>query len=224
MLTRNELLLSVFTHHHHHHNFVIMSSLFGLSKTRTFKPKRNIPEGTKQYQLKRYAEATLGSGNLRRAVILPDGEDLDEWLAVNTVDFFNHINMLYGTITEFCIPSECPTMSAGARYEYHWQDSNSVEYRKPTKMSAPDYIDCLMTWTQAMLDNEEIFPSKVGVSFPANFQARVKSILRRLFRVYAHIYNHHFAQICALSLEGKCVIMPISGKASLTNFNPCSPS
>lgn len=139
-----------------------MSSLFGLSKTRTFKPKRNIPEGTKQYQLKRYAEATLGSGNLRRAVILPDGEDLDEWLAVNTVDFFNHINMLYGTITEFCIPSQCPTMSAGARYEYHWQDSNSTEYRKPTKMSAPDYIDCLMTWTQAMLDNEAIFPSKIG--------------------------------------------------------------
>ena len=25
-----------------------MSSFFGLSKTRTFKPKRNIPEGTKQ--------------------------------------------------------------------------------------------------------------------------------------------------------------------------------
>lgn len=53
-------------------------------------------------------------------------------------------------------------MSAGARYEYHWQDSNSKEYRKPTKMSAPDYIDCLMTWTQSMLDDESIFPSKVG--------------------------------------------------------------
>lgn len=143
-----------------------MSSFFGLSKTRTFKPKRNIPEGTKQYQLKRYAEATLGSGNLRQAVVLPEGEDLDEWLAVNTVDFFNHLNMLYGTITEFCIPSECKTMSAGPRYEYHWQDSSSVEYRKPTRMSAADYIDCLMTWTQGMLDNEEIFPSKVGEFFP----------------------------------------------------------
>lgn len=61
-----------------------MSSFFGLSKTRTFKPKRNIPEGTKQYQLKRYAEATLGSGNLRMAVVLPEGEDLNEWLAVNS--------------------------------------------------------------------------------------------------------------------------------------------
>lgn len=88
-----------------------MSSFFGLSKTRTFKPKRNIPEGSKQYQLKRYAEATLGSGNLRLAVILPEGEDLNEWLAVNTVDFFNHVNMLYGTVTEFCTPSEVSSQS-----------------------------------------------------------------------------------------------------------------
>ena len=26
-------------------------------------------------------------------------------------------------------------------------------------------------------------------------------MLRRLFRIYAHIYNHHFAQVCALRLE-----------------------
>lgn len=48
------------------------------------------------------------------------------------------------------------------RYEYHWQDSSSSEFRKPTKMSAPDYVDCLMTWTQGILDNEDVFPSKVG--------------------------------------------------------------
>ena len=45
---------------------------------------------------------TLGSGNLRQAVQLPEGEDINEWIAVNTVDFFNQINMLYGTLTEFC--------------------------------------------------------------------------------------------------------------------------
>ena len=59
-----------------------------------------MPEGTKQYQLRKYAEATLvrfrlcnvdirrsdlqkGSGNLRLAVKLPEGEDLNEWLAVH---------------------------------------------------------------------------------------------------------------------------------------------
>lgn len=38
----------------------------------------------KQYLLKEYAEQTLGSGNLRLAVHLPEGEDLNEWLAVNS--------------------------------------------------------------------------------------------------------------------------------------------
>ena len=57
------------------------------------------------------------SGNLRLAVMLPEGEDLSEWVAVNTVDFFNQINMLYGTITEFCTEQSCPVMSAGPKYE-----------------------------------------------------------------------------------------------------------
>ena len=65
-----------------------MSFLMGLSKNKTFKPKKSIPEtNTKQYQLKKYAEATLGSGNLRLAVVLPPGEDLAEWLAVNSKPF-----------------------------------------------------------------------------------------------------------------------------------------
>jgi MOB kinase activator 1 len=34
--------------------------------------------------LKKHIDATLGSGNLREAVRLPIGEDLNEWLAVNS--------------------------------------------------------------------------------------------------------------------------------------------
>lgn len=30
------------------------------------------------------AAATLGSGNLRQAVVLPEGEDVNEWVAVNS--------------------------------------------------------------------------------------------------------------------------------------------
>ncbi|EUC53889.1 DNA polymerase, partial [Rhizoctonia solani AG-3 Rhs1AP] len=140
-----------------------------------------------------------GSGNLRLAVILPDGEDLNEWLAVHTVDFFNHLNMLYGTVTEFCTPQQCPIMSAGPRYEYLWEDG--VTYKKPTKLSAPDYVDALMNWVQSLLDDEKVFPNKIGVPFPRNFQATVKTIVRRLFRVYAHLYSHHFEQISALGIE-----------------------
>lgn len=47
-----------------------------------FKP-RNAHKGTSSYQLRQFAEATLGSGSLKKAVRLPEGEDLNEWLAVN---------------------------------------------------------------------------------------------------------------------------------------------
>jgi MOB kinase activator 1 len=92
-----------------------MSFLFGAKSSKTFKPKKNIPEGTHQHDLMKYAAATLGSGNLRLAVQLPDGEDLNEWIAVNTVDFFNQINMLFGTITDYCTQESCPVMSAGPK-------------------------------------------------------------------------------------------------------------
>lgn len=32
----------------------------------------------------KHAAATLGSGNLRNAVQLPEGEDVNEWIAVNS--------------------------------------------------------------------------------------------------------------------------------------------
>ena len=49
---------------------------------RQFKPK-HASKGTSSYQLRQFAEATLGSGSLRKVVRLPEGEDLSEWLAVN---------------------------------------------------------------------------------------------------------------------------------------------
>lgn len=79
---------------------------------------------------------------------------------VPAVDFFNQINMLYGTITEFCTEESCPIMSAGPKYEYHWADGLTV--KKPIKCSAPKYIDYLMTWVQDQLDDETLFPSKIG--------------------------------------------------------------
>lgn len=53
-------------------------------KTKTFKPKRKISKNTKRYELHKAAKNTLGSGNLKLAVKLPEREDLNEWLAVNS--------------------------------------------------------------------------------------------------------------------------------------------
>ena len=46
------------------------------------------------------------------------------------------------------------------RYEYHWADGSTV--KRPLKCSAPKYIDYLMAWVQEQLEDENVFPSKIG--------------------------------------------------------------
>ncbi|ODH39749.1 hypothetical protein ACO22_01795 [Paracoccidioides brasiliensis] len=163
-----------------------------------FRP-RAVHKGTTNYQLRQFAEATLGSGSLRKAVKLPEGEDLNEWLAVNVVDFYNQINLLYGSITEFCSPQSCPEMKATDEFEYLWQDSEN--YKRPTKMPAPQYVEHLMAWVQSNIDNEQMFPSRIGVPFPKTFTSLLRQLFKRLYRVYAHIYCHHYPVIVHLGLE-----------------------
>lgn len=41
----------------------------------------------------------------------------------------------------------------------------------------------------------------LGTPFPTNFREVVKTIFKRLFRVYAHIYHSHFQKIVSLKEE-----------------------
>lgn len=63
-----------------------------------FRP-RSAAKGTSSYQLRQFAEATLGSGSLRKAVQLPEGEDLNEWLAVN--GGYIQFHLATGTLSDF---------------------------------------------------------------------------------------------------------------------------
>jgi hypothetical protein len=104
-------------------------------KDKTFKPKAGAattPSATGTTTDLSRTRKTL-NGNLKQCVLLPPGEgwncmmlmidvvyyllfkrfvgeDRNEWLAVNTVDFFNQINLLYGSIVEFCTDRTCPIM------------------------------------------------------------------------------------------------------------------
>jgi len=48
-----------------------------------------------------------------------------------------------------------------SRYEYQWADGTNI--KKPIKVSAPEYVEYLMSWVQQQLDDENIFPSKIGI-------------------------------------------------------------
>jgi len=49
------------------------------------------------------AAATLGSGNLRLAVMLPEGEDLNEWVAVNSTFEIRHSFMHFLVLTLYIL-------------------------------------------------------------------------------------------------------------------------
>jgi len=149
--------------------------------------------------LRKYAQATIGSGDVKTAVKLPEGEDLNEWLAMNCVEFYNEISLLYGTVIDFCTDESCPIMSAGTRFEYLWADGEQV--KTPVKVSAPKYVDLLMDWIERQLADDTIFPTSTENPFPRNFKSRVRTIMKRLFRVYAHIYHSHFQQVISLGME-----------------------
>jgi MOB kinase activator 1 len=138
---------------------------------------------------------TIPVGNLRGAVELPEGEDINEWLAKHVNDFHHQLSMLYATIREFCTAEQCPLMTAGAGYKYLWSDGST---EKPVNVSAPDYIRLLLDWVNLQLGDEAIFPSVTGVPFPENFIEIVRNIMKRLFRIYAHCYYHHLESFHAL--------------------------
>lgn len=58
-----------------------------------------------------------------------------------------------------------------------------------------------MGWAQATLDDETIFPMRVGEPFPSNIRQIICSIFKRLFRVYAHIYVVHFKEMVEMGAE-----------------------
>ena len=86
-------------------------------------------------------------------------------------------------------------------------------------MPAPEYVEHLMAWVQGNIDNESMFPSRIGrrflndlvmdiadfrdlgVAFPKTFPVLIRQIFKRLYRVYAHIYCHHYPVIVQLGLE-----------------------
>ena len=139
----------------------------------------------------------LVKGNFKTITELPKYIDVNEWLAFNTFEFFNHINMFYGSITDFCTPNICPSMSAGPGVEYTWVDASS----KKIKLSAPQYIDYMASSIQNMMGDETLFPTKVGRDFPREFPQLVRRIFGQLFRLFAHIYHHHYDKILSLHEE-----------------------
>mmetsp|Transcript_5868 Transcript_5868/g.22267 ORF Transcript_5868/g.22267 Transcript_5868/m.22267 type:complete len:217 (-) Transcript_5868:277-927(-) len=177
-----------------------MFSSFLLDRNRTIKKNK---KGLSPDALRNQSKHTLpGSETLPLIVKKPDSDSLNQWLAVQTIEFYNITNLLYGCITEYCNEDKkdqrgrCDVMTAG-KWEYQWKESG----KKVVRVTAQKYVTNLMDWIAKLINDEETFPGPDGGEFPKDFQNTVKKIFTRLFRVYAHVYYSHFDEVKQLGLE-----------------------
>ena len=85
---------------------------------------------------------------------------------------------------------------------------DDVKHKKPVVLPAPEYILTLLEWTAdiisvgraakhkiksfSKLQDESVFPVTDDIPFPKNFKKTCSKILRRLYRIFVHVYIEHF--------------------------------
>ena len=144
-----------------------------------------------------FVKTALVKGSYKTIVQLPKYVEFREWIALNIFEQFNNLNQCHGVISEFCTQETCPVMNAGPKTTYLWIDSSGNAVNLP----AYQYIDYVLTWISAKLNDQSVFPTKNGGAFPPTSMKDCKNIVRQMFRVFALIYHNHFEQILHLSLE-----------------------
>eukprot|EP00511_Aplanochytrium_stocchinoi_P003670 CAMPEP_0204839248 /NCGR_PEP_ID=MMETSP1346-20131115/33495_1 /ASSEMBLY_ACC=CAM_ASM_000771 /TAXON_ID=215587 /ORGANISM="Aplanochytrium stocchinoi, Strain GSBS06" /LENGTH=267 /DNA_ID=CAMNT_0051975827 /DNA_START=377 /DNA_END=1180 /DNA_ORIENTATION=- len=176
---------------------------------------------------------TLGSGNILPMLEVPDDTYEDcvdrnreagmskaeaehqaridarrEWLAVNTIDFFNEISLIYGMLEEAHV-SISKKSSYQEMVEERQKEGKSplppfyngfpqgYEYRiKEAETNSKDdqnghwYCNITIAWIEDIIDNPDIFPEDEDQVFPDEFEVKyVPEVFKRCFRIFAIIYN-----------------------------------
>lgn len=144
-----------------------------------------------------FVRTALVKGSFKTIVQLPKYVDIGEWIALNVFEFFTNLNHFYGVIAEYVTPEAYPTMNAGPHTDYLWLDANNRQVSLP----AGQYIDLALTWINNKVTDKNLFPTQNNVSFPQAFLRDVQRVMIQMFRIFAHIYHHHFDKIVHLSLE-----------------------
>ncbi|KAF7456949.1 MOB kinase activator 3C-like [Cryptosporidium felis] len=131
---------------------------------------------------------TFDTSILYEAVRTPEGFNENEWIAQKVMDLFKEAQMAWGFVSNVC---HCPLMRAHFMV-FKWQEDPK---KAAMPLPAAVYVKSLFVWIDSQISDTNLFPLKPGVPFSRDFQPVIKNLLRRLFRVYSHIYCHHWPHI-----------------------------
>ncbi|CAL1142520.1 unnamed protein product [Cladocopium goreaui] len=146
------------------------------------------------------AQETLGTAQLREAVKCPPSVDEETWIASQMKEIFLEVVRMVHFLTSFCDDTTCPRMCAGDA-EYKWAEvDGSVSW-----MPAARYMSRLIEDVDQRLIDQSLIPTD-GSPMPRHLRGELETMLRRLFRVYAHAYIHHFRTIqeCGAEAHVNC--------------------
>lgn len=121
------------------------------------------------------------------------GEQRDGWIAANVLDFIAQVSLLFGMLEV----GEA-AMTAGPGVAYLWRDSAGGA---PLRLSSEQYVARFGAWCEALVRDGAVFSADAGEDFPPHFVAVATCVCTRIFRIYAHIYHHHFEQVVRLGAE-----------------------
>ena len=66
----------------------------------------------------------------------------------------------------------------------------------------------MLSWAGSLISNESFFVTDPKKPFPADFRSTAAKILRRIFRVYCHVFHHHWdkiEEVDAIPLTNSCL-------------------
>ncbi|ESO09581.1 hypothetical protein HELRODRAFT_109762 [Helobdella robusta] len=139
----------------------------------------------------------VDSSSFTASIQLPCGIDCNEWIASHTLSIFEGINLICSCLHDSCTQTSCPTMHGPNNMQFHWLD----EKGKKLKSSAKQYTELVTSYLHTCANNENIFPTKYGNPFPANFRRTIEHLHRLMSHLFVHIHHVHLSHLRELDLS-----------------------
>jgi len=125
------------------------------------------------------------SSAVERIIALPSTTvDKNVWILEHLRRFLCELNLLTVYLDDECNIDTCPKMCATNDWEFL-----CAAHVEPKKCCAMDYIVHTLVGFISLLSNPQHFPSRTKVT--AESAKYFSSVVRRLYRVFAHAYYHH---------------------------------
>lgn len=128
-------------------------------------------------------------------ITCPPGEDVQEWIASNTIKFYIDLSLLYESVTDEA-NSKYPSPGSGfpPGYKYFWIEDNK-EGGETKEVSGPVYIENALKWIDKSFDDKQMYPRSRKEDFSSDFLDETYQKMVMMFRIFAIFFYFEFGKI-----------------------------